>query len=294
MNNSVEENYKRQQSRMAYRLLSPSILHYALFFITPLIILFLYSFYHHVPGGIVETTMSFENYKLFFGDAFYREILLRTFVLGLVVTIATLLIGYPIAYFMSISSERTKSICYVLVLAPLYTSVVVRTYGWMIILGRTGVLNDILMRLGLIDDPIQLMYTFSGVVITLVEVFLPFMILSIHSILENINKSLVFAAQNLGASKSISFLLITFPLSIPGIASGCILVFVLSMASFISPVFIGGPGFRVIPTLIYEKAMASLNWVLGAAIAFSFLLIMIIIVFFYNKITSNERWSTVK
>jgi len=294
MNNSVEENYKRQQNWLAYRFISPSILHYAFFFITPLFILFLYSFYHHVPGGIVDTTMSFENYKLFFGDPFYREILLRSFILGLVVTVSTLLIGYPIAYFMSISSERTKSICYVLVLAPLYTSVVVRTYGWMIILGRTGVLNKILMRLGLIDDPIQLMYTFNGVVITLVEVFLPFMILSIHSILENINKSLLFAAQNLGASKSISFLLITLPLSIPGIASGCILVFVLSIASFVSPVFIGGTGFRVIPTLIYEKAMASLNWPFGAAIAFSFLFIMVIIVHFYNRITSSERWSTVK
>ncbi len=294
INDSIEKKEERHQRRTAFALIIPSFTHYTFFLIIPLIVLFIYSLYHNVPGGAMETTISLENYKLFLGDSVYLGILLRSIKLGLVVAILAILVGYPLAYFMSISSERTKSLCYVIVLMPLFTSVVVRTYGWMIILGRTGVINSILMKLGLIDMPLKLMYNFMGVAITLLEVLLPFMILNIHSVLENIDKSLELAAQNLGASKLKSFFLITLPLSIPGIASGFILVFALTVASFVSPTLIGGPGFRVIPTLIFEKALASLNWPFGASIAFIFLIIMIILVTFYNRLTNSERWSTIK
>ena len=294
INDSIEKKEERYQRGIAFALIIPSISHYTIFFIIPLIVLFIYSLYLNVPGGAMETTISLENYKLFLGDSIYLGILLRSIKLGLVVAILAILVGYPLAYFMSISSERTKSLCYVIVLMPLFTSVVVRTYGWMIILGRIGVINSILMKLGLIDMPLKLMYHFTGVVIALLEVLLPFMILNIHSVLENIDKSLELAAQSLGASKLKSFFLITLPLSIPGIASGFILVFALTVASFVTPTLIGGPGFRVIPTIIFEKALASLNWPLGASIAFIFLIIMIILVASYNLLTNSERWSTIK
>lgn len=293
-NNSIEKNMERNQRQTAFTLIIPSFSHYSIFFIIPLITLFIYSLYHNVPGGAMETTISLENYKLFLGDPFYREILFRSIKLGLVVTVSATLVGYPFAYFMSISSERIKSLCYILILMPLFTSVVVRTYGWMIILGRVGVINNILMKLGLIDMPIKLMYNFTGVAIALLEVLLPFMVLSIHSVLENIDKTLELAAQNLGASKLKSFFLITFPLSIPGIATGFILVFALTVASFVTPTLIGGPGFRIIPALIYEKALVTLNWPLGASIAFIFLFFMIILIVTYNRFTTSERWGTIK
>ena len=294
INDSIEKKEERNQRRTAFALILPSFTHYNIFFIIPLIVLFIYSLYHNVPGGAMETTISLENYQEFLGDLVYLGILLRSIKLGLVVTVLAILFGYPLAYFMSRCSERAKSVCYVIVLMPLFTSVVVRTYGWMIILGRVGVINSILMKLGLIDMPLTLMYNFTGVAIALLEVLLSFMVLNIHSVLENIDKSLELAAQSLGASKLKSFFLITFPLSIPGIASGSILVFALTVASFVTPTLIGGPGFRIIPTIIFEKALASLNWPLGASIAFIFLIVMIILITGYSRVTTSEKWSTIK
>jgi len=294
INDSIEKKVERHERRTAFALTIPSISHYTIFFIIPLIALFIYSFCHNVPGGGIETTISLENYKLFLGDLVYLGILLRSIKLGLVVAILAIFVGYPFAYFMSISSERTKSLCYILVLMPLFTSVVVRTYGWMIILGRTGILNSFLIKLGLIDMPLKLMYNFTGVAIALLEVLLPYMILSIHSVLENIDQTLELAAQNLGASKLKSFFLITVPLSIPGIATGFIIVFSLTVAAFVTPTLIGGPGFRLISTLIYEKALATLNWPLGAAISFIFLIVMIIFITTINRLTTSERWGTIK
>lgn len=287
-NESIDKIEAKKEARIAYFFLAPSTIHLILFFILPIILLGIYSFYRNIPGAGIEKILTLENYERFIRDPYYYNIIFRSLRLGAVVTLFTIILGYPFAYFMTISSERIKSICYIIVLMPLLTSVVVRTYGWMIIMGsRTGLISTFFYWLGITDKPIQLMYTFTGVSIALIQVFLPYMVLSIQAVLENIDKSLDLAAQGLGANRLKSFLFITFPLSIPGIISGALLVFALSIAAFITPTLIGGPRFRVMPTLIYEQAMASLDWPFGAAIAFTFLIIIMFIITIYNKITNR-------
>ena len=281
---AVDKLKAKQEEKFAYTFLSPALLYLISFYIVPLLMLFFWSFYRNIPGGGTEYIFSLENYKKFITDPYYYTIIWRSLRLGLTVTIITMFLGYPFAYYMTYVNQRFKSICYILVLMPLLTSVVVRTYGWMVLLGQQGVLTNIVNIFGR-EGP--LMYSSFGVHIALIHIFLPFMVLSIQAVLENIDKSLLLAAQGLGATKLRAFLFVTLPLSMPGVVAGSILVFALSLAAFVTPTLIGGPSFRVVPGLIYEQAMASLDWPFGAAVAFTFLFIVMTIVYAYNYLTGR-------
>ncbi len=287
----TENATSRARVRSHLVLVVPTFIHFCVFFIAPLCVLFAYSFYRFVPGGAMERAFVWENYARFIADPYYRGILLNTMILGVEVAFFALVLGYPVAYMLARTKSRLKGLLYFLVVMPLLTSAVVRTYGWMVILSRNGIVNSFLMKYGFIGEPLRLMYSRLGVVIGLTEVLLPFMILALESVLRNMDPTLEEAAHDLGANSLQTFLRVTFPLSLPGVATGSILVFIMAISAFVTPTLMGGPQVKVMPTVIYEQALSLANWPFAAAIAFTLLLLVSSLIVLYNKaLVSGRSW----
>ena len=260
---------------LPYLLLGPNFIWLGLFLVGPLCLMLAISFRGYQAGVGILPTWELGHYARFLGDPFYRGILWNTLALGLQVTVWSLVLGYPLAYALSGLRGVRRSLLYFAILLPLLTSAVVRTFGWMILLGNNGFINQSLQALGLTDAPIRMMYQMSGVVIALVEVLLPFMVLAIDAALLNVDPALGEAARNLGAGSVRTFLAVTLPLSVPGVLSGSVLVFTLAISAFVTPSLIGGPKIKVMPTLVYEQGVSLLNWPFGAAIAFVMLFVIL-------------------
>jgi putative spermidine/putrescine transport system permease protein len=258
-------------------LLTPAITWLLLFMAAPLVVLFVISLRAYQPGRGIIDTWQLGNYTKFVTDPFYLAVLWSTLAVGACVTLLTLILGFPVAYALAHSRGWKRSALYFGVLMPLLTSAVVRTFGWMILLGNNGFINRTLLQAGLIDHPIRLMYNLLGVVIALTEVLMPFMVLALDAALLNIDPSVVEAARNVGAPPARVFLHIVLPLSLPGIVSGSILVFSLSISAFVTPSLIGGAQVMLMPTVIYQQALALLDWPFGAAIAFIMLATIVLL-----------------
>jgi putative spermidine/putrescine transport system permease protein len=270
-------------------LLAPNLLWLLLFMIGPLLMLLVISFHGYQAGAGILDTWEIGNYLKFVADPFYLAILLRTVLMGLGVTALCALLGFPFAYALSRLRGLTRALVYVLVLLPLLTSAVVRTFGWMILLANNGFINRTLMDLGITDAPIRLMYGMTGVVIALAEVLLPFMILALDAALLNIPPSLYEAARNLGAGRVRVFAQVTLPLALPGLVSGSVLVFTLAVSAFVTPSLIGGPRVPVMSTLIYQQGMSLLNWPFGAAIGFTMLATILVLITLASGAARRER-----
>jgi putative spermidine/putrescine transport system permease protein len=211
--------------------------------------------------------MTIKNYGELFSSSFHLSSFITSLKLSIIVTILTAIVGYPVAYYLVRSNSRWKGVIFIAILSPLLISLVVRSLGWLIMLGRQGIINRILVTLGIVDEPVQLIYTFWAVVVGEIHVLLPFMVLSITSVLYQVPKSLEDAAGILGASPLKTFLRVTLPLSIPGVVAGCFLVFALTMGSYITPQMLGGGKVGVVTLDIYDRMMVILDWPLGAALA---------------------------
>ena len=259
-------------------LLAPNLVWIGLFMAGALVVLATMSFRGYEPGGRgILPTWELTHYTAFLTDPFFRDILWRSLGMAAQVTLWCLVLGFPLAYMLSRLRGLPRALLYFTVLLPLLTSAVVRTFGWMILLSNNGFLNKSLIGLGLAEAPIPMMYRMTGIVIALVEVLLPFMILALDAALLNIDRHLYEAARNLGAGAVRIFLQITLPLSLPGIVSGSVLVFILAISAFVTPALIGGPRIPVMSTLIYQQGIALLNWPFGAAISFAMLFTLIIL-----------------
>ena len=274
---------RTSKNHLILLLISPASLWLIAFFILPVSILFVYSFWRYVPGEALQPALILENYIKCF-DWYFLKVLFRSLYLSIGTTVLTLILGYPIAFTLARAKPKMRGTLYVLVLAPLLTSAVVRTFGWMILFGRKGFINNCLVALGLVQDPIKIMYTDLATVIALTEVLMPFMIFSLESVLHNIDTSLYEAAQNLGAHAVRIFFTITLPLCVPGVAAGSILVFSLAISAYVTPALMGGPSHPVMPTLIYDQALNLFNWPFGAAISFVLLGIMLGILYLYIRV----------
>lgn len=233
---------------------------------------------YEVGGRGILETWELTHYVAFLRDPYYREILWRSVWIALVTTIACIFLGFPLAYLLSRSRGTTRALLYMCLLLPLLTPTVVRTFGWMVLLSNNGVLNDSLISMGVIDEPIRFMYSNLGIIIALAEVFLPFMVLALDAALLNIDKNLYDAARNLGAGAVRIFFRITLPLSYPGIISGSVLVFGLSISAYVTPALMGGARNPVMATLIYQQGVSLLNWPFGAAISFILLATVLVVV----------------
>ena len=263
-------------------LLAPAVIYYVLVFVWPL----LGTLHASVaPHG----AFSGSEYVKFFDSAFYRSVLLRSLRVSVAVTILTALLGYPVAVYLSQGWRRGRAIVTVIMLAPMMVSAVVRSYGWIMILGPNGVLIKVLHLLGLEHAPMFL-YTETGIIIALTHVFLPFMILAITGSLQQINPSLQRAAHNLGANGVRTFLRITLPLSMPGVTAGSVIVFCLAASGFVTPALVGGATVPVMPYLVYEEGLLTLNWPFASAVAVILLLTTATVTALYSLWANQRRF----
>ncbi|MGY4430864.1 putative spermidine/putrescine transport system permease protein [Bradyrhizobium sp. F1.13.1] len=248
-------------------LLAPMILLLVLFLIVPTFGLLRASFLSesHLLDG---SGYSLKQYIRFFSDSYYSSVLFETFVDGIIVSLICLGIGFPTGYSLARLSPLARRWRIIIVIMPLTLSLVVIVFGWLIILGRNGVINALLLSSGIASSPKQLLFSRPAVITVLVQQFLPFMILSVMSVVTQIDPVLEHAAANLRANRFATFRKVVIPLALPGIFAGFNLVFVLSISAFITPRLIGGNRVAMLGSLIYERIMAELNWPSGAAMAF--------------------------
>lgn len=270
--------------RAIIQLLTPTTLALALFFVVPLLWMFRMSFNYGETGGLLIPGWTMENYQDALTDDFYLGLIWRTLRYGALITILTLIVSYPIALFLARTQSKWRGLLMALAIAPLLTSTVVRTYGWLVILGNDGLVNSALLGIGLIDSPIRLVNDSAGVIIGLVEILMPFMILGLLSGFGRVNPALEQAAMSLGAGPFRTFFRVTLPLSLPGIATGCLLVFVLAISSFVTPRLMGGGRVFLLATEVYDQAMFTLNWPFAAALSFILLLLFGVVIVVYLRI----------
>lgn len=222
-------------------------------------------------------------YVKFFTDPFYLKIFKNTVVLSLKTTLLTLILGYPAAYFIARTKSKIKGILIVATIFPFLVSAVIRAYGWMVILGSSGLLNQFLLNIGLIEEPLEIMYTETSVMIGMAQLLLPYMILAITGVIQSIDQNVENAARSLGANPIQTFFKVTLPLSSPGVVSGCILVFTMGMTSYITPQLLGGAQYLTMTTLIYNQIKTTYN--LEFANAICYILVFAILIF---QIVSNS------
>lgn len=264
-----------ERSFLPYGLTAPGVLLTLALLAVPLVITLSLSFYPFQSGGVVGDRLTLANYVEVLTDDYFLGIFLRTFVMAIWVTLICILIGVPEAYVLSRLSERWRAVSLLVVLGPMLVSVVVRTLGWAVLLGNEGVVNRLLMGVGLVDSPIKLMFTMTGVVIALVHVLVPFMVLAVWASLQKLDLATEDAAASLGAGPVTVMRRIVLPQVIPGVLSGSLIVFALAASAFATPAIIGGRRLKVVPTTIYDEFLSNLNWPLGAALAVMLVLIVV-------------------
>jgi len=247
----------------AFLLLGGPVLFLAVFFIGPFLLMLVASL--QAKGG----AWTADQYAKVVTDLYYWEILYETFKIGLWVALVTFVMGYALAYYITfqVKSRLVRRVIYIVVVTPLFTSVIVRSFAWIVMLGRQGLVNQALQATGIVSSPLSLVYSKTGVVMGLSYVLLPFMVLTVSSILQNLNRSLLEAARDLGAGPLVAFLKVTFPLSLPGVVAGSLMVFTLTVSAYVTPSVMSGGRFNVMSMLIFQQYMVLFDYNFGAALA---------------------------
>jgi putative spermidine/putrescine transport system permease protein len=266
-------------------LLAPAAIFLLVFLVIPMIGLFRSSFYEgNQPFG--GAGFSFVHYARFLSDGYYLSVLAETVGFGLVSALVSLLIGFPVGYSLARLPAHKRRWRLIAVILPLTLSLVVVVFGWLVVLGRNGLLNSLMIGFGLIERPQQLLFNRTAVLVVLVQQFLPFMILSVMSVVVQINPVLEQAAANLRANRFVTFRRVVLPLAMPGILSGLTLVFILTASAFITPRLIGGPRIQMVGSLIYQQVLTILNWPFAAAMAFILLVITLSVTWLAHAVLS--------
>ncbi len=271
-----------------YWLISPAVLFYSVFLVTPLVITFLLSFHGYSLYTGVTASYSLDNYKEVLSDDYFYTIFLRTFLMSITVAVFCTVIAIAETLVLYKMSLFWKSISLLIILGPLLVSVVVRTLGWALILGENGLISNIPVALGLSTHPISFMYTQIGVIIALVHVLVPFSIISIWASLGKLDDNTIDASLSLKASSFYTLRKVLIPQIMPGILSGVMVVFTLSITAFATPSIIGGRKLKVVAMTIYDEFLSTLNWPLGASIAVILIVLNFIAIYFYNKYVHNK------
>lgn len=253
-----------------YLLLIPCIVLVAYFMIIPLMEIIIPTFTNTTDG-------MFNAYKEFFTDSYMMSIFLRTIKISLISSLICMTIGVPVSYYISRVSKKLRGLFIALTVFPILTNSVVRSFAWMSILGKNGLINTLLTKLNIINEPLSLLYTEGAIIVGTVYIFLPLMIISLVGVMENIDNDLLEAAESLGANKLKSFFKIVFPLSLPGLIVGTVLVFTGSLTAYTTPQLLGGNKNTVLATLIYQKTMTLGDWQ-GAAVVATIMIVVTLIV----------------
>jgi len=223
--------------------------------------------------------LSAANYARLVEQRSYIGTFKTTFLISVVVTLVSLVLGYPLSYMLAQLPRRAASLCMICVILPFWTSVLVRTYAWLVILQRKGLVNDWLVALGVVDEPLQLVHNFGGVIIGMSQVLLPFLVLPLYASMKSIDRDYVRAAMNLGASPTAAFWQVFFPLSVPGLVAGLVLIFVLCLGFFVTPALMGGGTVIMWAMRIQQTVSLYANW--GAASALGVVLLVVTLVCLY-------------
>jgi len=273
----------KNKSWKPWILLSPSLSAVFFLLVIPVCFVIVYSFWLRAPSGADIPAFQFGNYAKFFEDFFYPSILLTTIRVAFETVFLCLIMGYIPAYFFYKTESKFKPFLMIIVMLPFWISFIIRTLSWINILGDSGLINHVLMRIGFIQEPLSMLYNEGAVIMGLLQYLLPFMILNIYVSLDGIDKSLVEAAKSLGCTEWQAFREVTMPLSLPGVSAGCLLVFVLTCGTYLPPMILGGPGNEMIANLIFKRVIGTLDWPFGSAISVILLILLATIVYTYNR-----------
>jgi putative spermidine/putrescine transport system permease protein len=255
----------------------PAIVFLVAIFLVPLLVMSIRSFTDPPGAGLA-------NYQKFFAEQAFVRILTNTFWIALLATVTCLVVGYPFAYLMTIVPGRLAGVLLIAVLLPFWSSLLVRTFAWQVILRDTGIINRFLLDLGLIHEPLTLIRTTGGVIIGMSHILLPFMVLPLYAVMRRIDPEFGRAAANLGASPTTAFVRIFVPLSLPGVVAGCLLVFILALGFYITPALLGGLKDQMISQLIVQQIQQRLDWGFGTAMSVLLVGITLAILFVLSRV----------
>jgi len=268
----------------------PPLMWVAVFLLLPYALLFCYSFWSVSPAQVIVHSWTLANYQELWQKDVYLQTLFRSMWIAARVMIFSLLLGYPLAYYLSFHAGKRKDLLYQMVIIPLWVSYLVRAYAWKTILGSDGVLNTLLQYVHITKQPLEfLLYSPFAVVLTLTHIYTPFTLLPIFASLEHIPRNLVEASHDLGASPLQTFWRVILPLSIPGVLAGATFAFVLSLGDFLAPLLLGGPSGIMISNIVVSLFGAAYNWPLGAAISFCMLGLVLALLFLSENL--EKKWS---
>jgi spermidine/putrescine transport system permease protein len=273
---------ERAQAR-PWILMSPALLSVTLLLVVPVCFIIVYSFWLRTATGLEQSGFYLDNWVEVLTDRFYLDILAQTLRIAATSTLMCILLGYVPAYFIAMSATRHKTLLILLLMLPFWISYIIRTMSWINILGVSGALNVFLMWTGIISEPLQILYNEGTVVLGLVHFLLPFMILNVYVSLEGLDRNLIDAARSLGCTGWQAFWEVTLPLSLPGLAAGSLLCFVLGAGTYITPMVLGGPRDAMFANLVFEAIITQLNWPLGSALSLVLLVILGSVVLVYNR-----------
>ena len=259
-------------------LMAPGLGWLTLFLLVPCLIVLVYSFFERGVYGGIDYLFTFENYSRAF-DPLYRRILVNSAWLAALATLISAVIGYPAAYAIVKAPQRRQAALLVLVMLPFWSNYLIRTYAWMVLLNREGLINRALHGAGITSEPLPLLYNDFAIVLGLVYGYLPFMVLAIYASLSKLDPALIEQSRDLGASAAATFIRVTLPLTLPGLAAGAIFVFVLSIGNFITPDLLGGGRSIMVGNLIYDQFLSARDWPFGAALAFVLIAVMMVLLF---------------
>lgn len=263
-----------------YLLFIPCIVLVAYFMIVPLLDIIIPTFANTKDG-------MFSAYREFFTDSYMMSIFWRTIKISLISSLICMVIGVPVSYYISRVSKKVRGLFIALTVFPILTNSVVRSFAWMSILGKNGIINNLLIKLNIVNEPLSLLYTEGAIIVGTVYIFLPLMIISLVGVMENIDNDLLEAAESLGANKLKAFFKVIFPLSLPGLIVGTVLVFTGSLTAYTTPQLLGGNKNTVLATLIYQKTMTLGDWQGAAVVATIMIVVTLIVIKGINLIASS-------
>ena len=261
----------------------PIIIYTTFLIALPILYIFVISLFKSDSYGGMISTITFQNYIELF-DSVYVKVFLQSSLLAIVTTIICILISYPFVLAISHKSKKTQQILMTLVMVPFLTNSLIRMYGWIVLLRKSGIINNLLLGLNIIEEPISLMYNIFGIIIGMVYTLLPFMILPLHSSVSTIDKSILEAASDLGANKWNIFKKIIFPQTLPGLFNGALMVFTPALGYFFIVDILGGGKMMILGNLIKNQFLTARNWPFGAAISVFLIVITYLLISFYKKI----------
>ena len=269
--------------RRPYVLLMPALSLLVLLLVVPIAIMVVFTFYTFVTAGVEKPVLTLANWQEFLSDPYYHAFLWKTLRVGAMTALLCGVLGYFPAYFIWATTFKHKWLLLLLLIVPFWISFTIRTFSWIHILGEQGVINVTLMQLGLIDQPIRMLYTEGAVIMGMVHFLLPYMVLNVYVSLDGIDRYLIAAARTLGCTGWQAFKEVSLPLSLPGLMAGLLLCFVLAAGSYVTPQILGSTRDALFGNLVFDTIMSELNWPLGATLSIVLLVLLGIITVIYSR-----------